>query len=223
MMEKLEVSSSIVVESENDKYFIEALIRKLNLDVKVDNPICSIDNYECLGGYTNLTNKLKEIRFDKFTKLGIILDADDVGIQERIRFINDSLKTICSDVELTNINELNRSEELDIDIACYIMNIDGKGELETVLKTIKSEMSIHADCLYTWRVCLENEGCKISDKEFDKFWINNYLKFDTCKSSKHRGNKNKYCSNEEAIKKDIWNFEHPSLIDLKDFLTLFKI
>ncbi len=222
-MEKLEVSSSIVVESENDKYFIEALICKLNLDIKVDNPICSINNYECLGGYTNLINKLKGIRFDKFTKLGIILDADDVGVEERIKFINDSLKTICSDVELTNINELKRSEELDIDIACYIMNIDGKGELETVLKTIKSEESIYADCLSEWRNCLKSTGCEISDKEFDKFWINNYLKFDTCKSSKHRGNKSKYCSNEMAIKKDIWNFEHSSLIDLKDFLTLFKI
>lgn len=216
------MSNSIIVESENDKYFIEAFIDKLNLEIEVENPICSIDDYKCLGGYTNLKNKLQEIRFDKITRLGIILDADNIGVKKRVDFINKSLKVVCSDVELTKINELKKSKELDIEIACYIMNIDDKGELETVLKTIKSENSTYADCLYKWRDCLKEKSYEISDKEFDKFWINNYLKFDTCKSNRDRGNKNKYCSNEEAIKKDIWNFEHPSLTDLKDFLSLFK-
>ena len=128
MVEKLEVSNSIIVESENDKYFIEAFINKLNLEIEVENPICSIDDYECLGGYTNLKNRLQEIRFDKVTKLGIILDADSVGIEGRVNFINESIKVVCSDLELTKINELKRSEQLDIEIACYVMNIDDKGE-----------------------------------------------------------------------------------------------
>ncbi len=41
----------LIVESENDKYFIESLTEYLNLsEVDIDTPICSIDDYECLNG-----------------------------------------------------------------------------------------------------------------------------------------------------------------------------
>jgi hypothetical protein len=46
------VSNLIIVESENDQYFIEALIEKLNLrNIEVGKPICKIDDFDCLGGY----------------------------------------------------------------------------------------------------------------------------------------------------------------------------
>ena len=59
-------------------------------------------------------------------------------------------------------------------------NVHGKGELETVLKAIKSQESIYADCLESWREYLEGKGKKINNKDFDKFWIANYVRFDTC-------------------------------------------
>jgi len=41
----------LIVESENDQYFIESLKEYLKIsDVEIDTPICSIDDYECLNG-----------------------------------------------------------------------------------------------------------------------------------------------------------------------------
>ena len=220
-MEKLEVNNLIIVESKNDKYFIEAFVHKLNLEnIILKNPICNIDNYECLSGIDHLNERLNEIRFDKYKKLGIILDADNVGIGERIEFINKSFKSLCPEIAITEINKPYRCKKLDIEIIYYIMNVEGKGELETVLKVIKSEQSIYADCLNSWRECLNENGENISDKVFDKFWVNNYLKFDTC-SKNDKKQRDRKCNNEVAFKKNIWNFEHEALKDLKQFLQLF--
>ena len=71
------------------------------------------------------------------------------------------------------------------------MNVQGHGELETLLKTIKTKPSIYADCLYEWKKCIENQFQSdidrkltktISEKDFDKFGLNNYIRFDTCSS-----------------------------------------
>lgn len=236
------MSNLIIVESENDQYFIEALIDNLNLpNIKVGTPICKIDDFDCLGGYTKLTANLRSLKLDKYSKIGIILDADEATIAGRVNFINKALKSICGDVTLDEINQLRRSNTLDLSIACYITNVGGKGELETVMRKIKSKDSIYADCLTEWKKCLEAKGKIIKDKEFDKVWVSNYLKYDTCNSSKHRGNKKKYCANElinntdngneiennlmsndKTIKKNIWNFDDSILDELKIFLKLFN-
>ncbi|MCX6074104.1 MAG: hypothetical protein NTY39_07290 [Campylobacterales bacterium] len=241
------MNNILIVESENDKYFIEAFLEYLKLSVNIDAPICAINDYECLGGIDALKSKLNQltgrIKKDNIKKVGIIIDADDKGIDERIQFINTHLKEICSDVNVTQMNKIEHSHEQDVDFVCCITHVAGYGELETLLKIIKSEDSPYADCLDAWRKCLIASGKEdISDKEFDKFWVSNYLKFDTCISSKHRGKKSKYCANElinhsndcdeikntlntnsETItKKDIWNFEHEALTDLKNFLLLLS-
>jgi len=234
------VSNLIIVESENDQYFIEALIDNLNLpNIKVGIPICKIDDFDCLGGYAKLTANLQSLKLDKYNKIGIILDADEVGIAERVGFINEALKSICNDITLDRINQLKRSDTLDLSIACYITNVAGQGELETVMRKIKSKNSIYADCLTEWKRCLEDQGEKIKDKEFDKVWVSNYLKYDTC-IGKDKKQKSRKCSNElinnidntkeiennlmsnnKTIKKDIWNFDDSILDELKIFLRLF--
>lgn len=214
------MNSLIIVESKNDKYFIKAFIKKLNLqNIEVGEPICSINDFECLGGYTNLENNLNEIKLDEYDKIGIILDADEVGIEERIKFINKALKSICSDVAIENINEPKKSKELNIEIICYIMNVDGKGELETVMRKVASKNAIRANCLESWRECLIQKGENVKDKTFDKFWIDIYQRYDNCKENQSKADEN--CKGEKSIKKDIWNFEHALLKDLKKFLELF--
>ena len=172
--------------------------------------------------------------------MGIILDADEVGIDRRIDFINEALKGICDDVIFDKINQLKRSDKLDLDVACYVMNVNGNGELETVMKKIASKDSDYADCLDSWRSCLEDKSIIIKQKEFDKIWVSHYLKYDTC-FGKDRKQKAKKCANELinntdntneiennlqsndiTIKKDIWNFEDPILNELKTFLNLFE-
>jgi len=204
------VSNILIVESDNDRYFIEALINHLNLSIKIGEPICSVDEYECLGGINNLEHKLIELKSivskDGIEKIGIIFDADEVGVEDRTKQIQEKIDLIFNGIS-------------DVSFNIYIINKDGKGELEDILKEIKTEESKFADCLSGWKYCLEQEGKEISDKVFNKFWINNYIMYDTCTSSKHRGKKSKYCVFEYAMKeKKIWNFEHEILNELKEFL-----
>ena len=218
------MNSLIIVESHNDKYFIEKLRDELGLtNIKIDEPICNIHDYECLNGLseTKLKQILKEIKFDHYQKIGIIIDADNEGIEKRIDLINSCIRTledVSSDFTITKINEFIKIESLDgVEIGCYITNVDGNGELETVLKAIKSQDSTYADCLEAWKTCLTSKGKTTTDKDFDKFWVNNYLRFDTCtKQEQKQADKN--CKNEVAIKKDIWDFKNPILYDLKEFI-----
>ncbi|ASJ22369.1 hypothetical protein BHAMNSH16_12245 [Brachyspira hampsonii] len=208
------MNNLIIVESKNDKFFIERLIEHSNINNVNVECICE---FECLDGISNLNKKLKDIKFDKYDRVGIILDADKEGINKRIEFINNALKNVCDDVNLTVINKLEKSSKLDIDFVCYIMNVDGYGELETILKSIKKSDSVFADCLESWRECLKNNGKYISDKDFDKFYINNYIRFDTCSKSEQK-QASKFCSFESAMKKDIWDLDNSILDDLKEFL-----
>lgn len=126
----------------------------------------------------------------------------------------------------TTINKLLTPKNNAVQLAIHILNVDGKGELETILKKIRKHDSTYADCLEAWRNCIEsnikNKGKLLTDKEFDKYWVDHYLRFDTC-SKKEQRQASKYCKGERAIKKDgIWNFEDPLLDELKKFLLLFS-
>jgi len=207
-MGDLEVSNLLIVESENDKYFIEALINYMNIDINISEPICSIDEYKCLGGISHLNNKLYEIhrrvKKDNINKIGIIVDADNKGVEERVQEIQNEVKSIFT-------------KDDKVKISIYITNINGYGELETVLKEIKKEKSVYADCLYAWQKCLPKDK-KIKQKDFDKFWVQIYQRYDCC-SKKEAKQAHKKCNNEISLKeKDIWDFEHIVLNDLKQFL-----
>ena len=79
-MEGLEVNK-LIVESINDKYFIEKIIEKLNIsNVEISEPLCNIDEFICLDGINNLKHKLLDMKLEEVDKLGIVLDADKVGI-----------------------------------------------------------------------------------------------------------------------------------------------
>jgi hypothetical protein len=218
----------LIVESENDQYFIESLKAYLNIyDVDIDTPICSIDDYECLNGLSKakLEYKLQELKIEiekrGIEKIGIILDADKDGIEKRIALINEALKVIDKDLNLLSCNNFIKSESLEVEIACYITNVEGYGELETLLKKIKSKDSPFADCLENWKRCLEEKNQSIKDKDFDKFWVNTYQRFDCC-SKKEQKQAGRKCNPETSMKKDIWGFEHSVLDNLKEFLKLFN-
>ena len=91
------MKSLIIVESHNDKYFIEKLRDELGLtNIKIDEPICNIHDYECLNGLSEkkLQQTLKEIKFDEYQKIGIIIDADNEGIEKRIDLINSCIRAL---------------------------------------------------------------------------------------------------------------------------------
>lgn len=216
----------LIVESQNDKFFIERLKQEITANFDVDTPICSISEYECLDGLSKkrLEDKLQEIEVDigkrGLNRIGILLDADDKGIEARVKLINDAVKCIDNKLSISAVNTWYKSESLDIEISCHILNVDGGGELETVLKTIKSHDSRFADCLDAWRHCITYNNKKITDKDFDKFWISIYQRYDCCSKNDKKQASTK-CNPEASLQKNIWDFSHPVLDDLKSYLTMF--
>jgi hypothetical protein len=243
------VSNILIVESKNDEFFVKALIEYMNLPyIQVDDPpICQIDDFECMDGLDSkkLEQRLTAIRNQlpkrNIESIGIILDHDGKR-KERIKLINEAIHQVFSTEEdisqtgefVSAVAEIGE-DNFDIRIACYLVNVDENGELETLLKAIKSKESPYADCLELWRKCIENrlkastseeKERILSKKEFDKFWLNNYIRFDTC-SQKERKQAERKCSIKQfeyvlKHKRDIFNFHNSVLEDFKNFLTLFR-
>jgi len=202
------VNNLLIVESNNDKYFIEALLKHINISIEIDSPVYTIDEYECLGGISKLENKLKSLKSqvlkNGINKIGIIFDADSAGIESRTLEIQQKIDLVFGEMP-------------ELAFSIHILNVDGTGELETLLKAIKSKASPMADCLDAWQQCLSLNNKTLKAKDFDKFWINIYHRFDCCskKEQKQAGCK---CNNEASLKKSIYDFDKQELNPLKHFL-----
>jgi hypothetical protein len=237
------MSNKLIVESKNDKIFIEKLIEILNLDnIKVDDPICepknliNIDKYQCLNGLDQdlmvqaLDYFSKDLLKNDVAKVGVIIDQDLKTRKERLSFINSCINKVFEiSNSLDDINKLitvTTKDNISLQLGCYFTNVDQQGELETVLKAIKTQDSDYADCLESWRSCLNEKSKKFSDKDFDKFWISNYICYDTCspQESKQAGSKCAMSAFDYILKEKshIFNFEHSALDEIKAFLKLFK-
>lgn len=222
----------LVVESHNDKYFIERLIAEMqknqvNVNLEVSNPIFAIDEYKCLAeglSKVELVKSLKELltKTDKHLpdKIGIMVDADDEGIAKKLILINDALKDAGFCVTLPSVSAWVHDDEQRINVSCYVLHVDGHGELETLLRLIQSEKTFFADCLESWRACLDANKTPIKQKDFDKFWVSVYQRFDCC-SKKEMGAAERKCTDEPSMKKNIWNFDHEALAELKAYLSMF--
>jgi hypothetical protein len=227
----------LIVESKNDKHFFQAIIRKLNLDIEITTPILIADeDYREMHGLSKeklkqvLRNLAASIQRGEIEKIGVIIDIDNYQEIDRVSFVNQCMQEVFPDSEL--LSEVNKFinlnvSDLNVQLACYFTNIDGQGVLETVLKTIKQKESIHADCLESWKNCLVSNGKTIKDKDFDKFWVNVYVRFDTCSNNdkKQAGRKCSMGAFDYVMenKSEIWDLEHPTLENLNQFLGLFKV
>ena len=212
---------------------MQALVEQLNCDIQVEKPIY-IDDYEGLEGLseTKLITTLKALEADlqkrDIEKIGIIIDIDNYSEAERLEFVNECIQQVFESETLSSTKQF-----IDIcgdngtkaQLACYFTNFEGKGELETLLKAIKARESPHADCLNSWKTCIESQGKDISDKDLDKFWVSIYLRYDTCsdKEQQQAGRKCTMSGFDYVMehKKDIWNWDNPALDDLKKFFKLF--
>jgi len=202
------VSSLILVEGNSDRVFIEALIFHINKDITVDTPICSADSCDVLGGKDELEKKLIAIKRtakkEGIDKIGIIIDANSVGVEAREAEVQAKVDSVFGD-------------DPPVELLIHILHIDGKGELETILRSIKTKDSTHADCLDNFQDCLPDDD-KLTEKEFLKRWIYYYQVYDNC-SARDRKQISKKCNDEASMKKEIYDFDNEILKDLKDFLN----
>lgn len=197
----------LIVESENDEYFVEALIDTMQ---QSDTDVISIDEFKHASvSLRKLTIQIGAALTTRgVEKIGVILDMDEEEQTDRLQLVNDALKAAFqsefdkeTQTKLTSTDtmfDLKMDEEITIQIACHFTNVGGKGELETVLQAIKTQDSIFADCLLEgWQPCLEKKGKKvvgkgqpgdISHKEILKLWVDFYKRFDTLKKKNRNFN-----------------------------------
>ncbi|WP_293127404.1 DUF3226 domain-containing protein [Microcoleus sp. bin38.metabat.b11b12b14.051] len=227
------MSNIVIVESKNDRIFMQAMVEKLNCDIQVEKPIY-IDDYQNLEGLSEtelikaLKNSIRKIDRKDIEKIGIIIDIDNYSEQERLKFVDRCIEPVFKAESLSSTKQfidICTDYGTNAKLACYFTNVGGKGELETLLKAIKAKDSPYADCLDSWKTCLESQGKEINQKDFDKFWISNYIRYDTCSNQeqKQAGRKCSMSGFDYVMehKKEIWDWNNPALDDLKEFFQLF--
>ncbi len=230
-MKEETIKNVLIVESKNDKSFVEAILRSMRSE---NTEVDIIDVFHCMEGLdsskleTALAENMALIVKGKIQRIGILIDQDKKTKAERLAFVSQAAtKAFGQDIELTAVNTfytISLEKDTDFELACHFTNVDGSGELETLLKAIKKKDSTFADCLEAWKTCLEAKGKTIKPKDFDKFWLSNYIRFDTC-SSKERKQAAKKCSQQNfdyiLEHKDIFDLNSTKLTELKSFLSLF--
>jgi hypothetical protein len=207
----------ILVEGKDDKAFIEKLMSGIEAKPITIEPLGGLSKDAMLKSLDAQRNAFLK---KPYQKLGIIIDQDDFSIADRLTLVNECLQTIFG-IQLENISSFMKVqvEDIPLQIACYFINFEGKGELESLLTRIKTQDSPYADCLNQWQNCL---ATKVSQKEFDKLWVHYYLKYDTA-THQERQQAGKYCTFEYSLlkKSHIWDLESTVLDGLKGFLQLF--
>jgi hypothetical protein len=167
-------------------------------------------NLEKPSGLIRVLKELAAKSSSKKTKIGIIQDIDKTNIADRISQVNTAIKEAISQYvkEKTlgnptlNIPDIKNAGEFisvifpsehggysSFECACHFVGIkatDGSitGEIEDILKKIKSKDSYFADCMER---CIKNDcnGSNVdgrlflSDKELVKLWVDNYVRIDT--------------------------------------------
>jgi len=169
----------LIVEGDSDKFFFDALIRKMNITAELEaQPFCNIDDYECLEG--DSLNKLigaldalkMQARKNDIQRIGIIIDRDTKTEAQRLERINEAIKAVfpksLAFQKVDTFVDVLIDEHISIPIGCHLLNVD--------------------------------DQC-------------------TKKEQKQAGRK---CNTEASMQKDIWDFDHVCLNDLKQFLVNFQ-
>lgn len=232
----------LIVEGKEDKAFLKFFLSTINIvDVEIAEPP-KIDINE-LGGLSKEALKkqigsiIPRIPKEGIEKLGIIVDLDtdetNGGFQNRLNLVNEAIEKSfpnISDIpQLSKINQFIKiaiDQNTEIELACFFIHLNGKGELEDLLRETKIYNSPHADCLETWRRCLNDKEIEKTDKEINKLWLHYLIRYDVC-TLKEQENASKYCNlefilNDPSRKEKIFDFNHECLSELKTFLCLFN-
>lgn len=201
------------------------------------------EEQEAEGLKEALKSIFPKIAKGSYNKIGIIWDMDDFyvdkrypqtedRIQYRISQMNNAIKNAMNELSsynitfetpITTINQFENLtvQEVEVTIGCYFVHYQGKGELEDLLKAIKSKPSPIADCVDTkLPECLQLHNEKpLREKDLVKLWVNNYQRYDTL-SKNDRNDKN--TTWEGMMQREIFDFDKDEIVELKelkDFLT----
>lgn len=239
--------SIIIVEHDNDKFVFEAIIRFMQRETEIGVESAENTDIEWLiknaessieqptGLKEAILGTFNDIVAGRCDKLGIIWDLDDLGVENRIAQFNNAIefakdaykKEVIISQPLSKINEFITLtiDGVEIQLACHFIHIDGKGEIENVLKAIATKPAPLADCVDAHLPkCLKiNNEKELREKDLVKLWINHYQRYDTL-TKKNRTEA--YTKTENVMKNrtEIYDFgreDVKELTELKQFLNLF--
>ncbi|MDI9358704.1 MAG: hypothetical protein QM528_07140 [Phycisphaerales bacterium] len=221
----------LIVESQNDKAFFEAYIEHINPSFENIKDIIAerLEFTTIAGGIDKLDKVLTQLKDDyqgynlSKNKIGVILDRDTSDEDCLMEKINDKITTIFKrEGKLSNkvysIEYPTNENSLEFHYLFIIEN------LEQLIKRIatKKDHAPYTNCLDAWQTCLEQKGVQLLPKEFDKHWVNNYIRYDTCLTNLHKSNRDKFCNqakfNVLVKEKGLFDFESRELHEIKLFL-----
>ena len=114
---------------------------------------------------------------------------------------------------------------LVIEFSCHFVGLEGKGEIEDILKAIKTQDSPIADCVDRHLpICLKLTDEELRDKELVKLWFNNYQRYDTLPKNQR---KSPFTTTRHIMEHrlDLFDFDKvlPELDNLKNFLKMMVV
>ena len=165
----------IIVEGITDKQFVENYIEYLH--EKFPAKYLLIDSVKSANGQDAISSILNaqkiSITKGETQNIGILLDADKEGIEEKIQnIINPAINKafhLQNHIKSSNERFPIKLGENIVNIFCYIFNIDGKGELEDILKEIRIDKNTASPiCLEKFVECLGGFNVAYPEKEYKK-------------------------------------------------------
>lgn len=243
----------IIVEHDSDKFTFEAILSYMQMQTAIDVRSAEVTDIEWLirsaENNIDVPNGLKETFISLFgdiqngncERIGIIWDLDSLTNEQRISQMNNAITlaieeyarkkaeiTIALQTPITAINQFFDLivDGIEVKIACYFVNYEGKGEIEDVLKAIKSQPSPLADCVDSkLPECLAlNDEKELRNKDLVKLWINNYIRYDTLLKKDRKDAFTKW-ENVMLKRNSIFDFSKDEVIELKllkDFLKMLN-
>lgn len=228
--------SLIVVESLNDKAFIELLLKAGGQSAPAKPiEIASLHKFDGESrGKSAFPKWLTYYVGGEFQKrpighLAIILDADDDrkdaktgGLENSIRFVNQSIKDllgvdpgITTEAQVVPCKLDQKSPPLNI--SCFFFKTENKeGDLDQLLRQIANKEVPYCSCLVDALLpCLEQKN--LSTNDFDKIWINKYTRAAASREQRRDAERKLH---EVILEKgeSIFDLNHPILNDLKSYL-----
>lgn len=220
----------IIVEGMSDKKFLEAYISYLNeIFPKKYLVIDRVKNAKGQDAIFSVLNTQKiQINKGETKNIGILIDANNSGVQEKIaNIINPAIEKAFGVKNV--IQSINDKVSIDfegnsVNIFCYICNIDGKGELEDILYDIrKDKEALLPICLDKFVTCIKGFNEAYPEKEYKKNLIYFYAYECICKKEGLKSDEVKSkLKGFNYFTSEYWDFEHFRLKELKQFLELFR-
>ena len=149
------VANVMIVESQDDAAFLRAIIEHIN---ESNHLTITIVEFYILDGierenYRSLEQRLKRLNNtllkDDIQKIGIVLDLDEQTRQERLALVSQCIQRVF--IEAARIDDIQKLFQLNAStntqIGCHFLHVNEQGELETLLREIKTQDSLHADCV----------------------------------------------------------------------------